>query len=192
MIALTHRLLSRFGKFLFKKLLVIWVICFWIGGFFPVQGKGQDTNYKAQSLFIYKFTKYVNWPEGAIDDEVIIGVYGNSPILDELELMSSLKKAGVGKPIKVKQITSDEEMRSVHILYIASSKSRELKSIVAEMEDSPVLLVAERGGLAKKGACINFIVLDNDTLRFEVNQANLSQRQLAISEELLSLGFVVK
>jgi len=53
----------------------------------------QDLDYRAQSLYIYKFTKYIYWPEEKTRGDFFIGVYGNSPIFKELNLMASLKKS---------------------------------------------------------------------------------------------------
>ncbi|MEM6766708.1 MAG: YfiR family protein [Bacteroidota bacterium] len=153
--------------------------------------QAQRINYKSQSLLIYKFSLYVSWPEDAIGDTLYIGVYGNSPILSELKLMSSIKKAGGGRPISVIPINSAADMRKVHILYLASSRSRELRSLVQQMKDQSVLIVAERGGLARKGACINFILMEDDTLRYEYNIQELENRRLEMSEEFTRFGFKV-
>ena len=56
--------------------------------------KAQELDYRAQSLFIYKFTRYVYWPAERTEGSFRIGVMGDSPIVEELEIMASLKKAG--------------------------------------------------------------------------------------------------
>jgi hypothetical protein len=157
----------------------------------PFAAPGQDIDYKAQSLFIYKFTKYITWPQAYTRNDFVIGVYGNSPIYNELEVMASLKKAAEGQRIVIKKINSVDEIDNMHILYVASSKSRELKSILEKTGKKPTLVVTERDGLAKKGASINFLTTENNTLKFEVNRAELQSRSLSISEELLKIGFVV-
>lgn len=154
-------------------------------------GKGQDVDYKSQSLFIYKFTKYITWPPAYTKNDFVIGVYGTSPIVNELEIMASLKKAGEGQRIVVKRMETVEDIDNVHILYVASSKSRELRSILDKLGSKPTLVVAERDGLAKKGASINFLIMENNTLKFEVNRTELQNRGLSISQELLKVGFIV-
>jgi hypothetical protein len=151
----------------------------------------QDIDYKSQSLFIYKFTKYITWPSAFSRNDFVIGVYGNSPIYDELEVMASLKKAAEGQRIVIKRINSVEEIENLHIIYVASAKSRELKSILEKIGKKPTLIVAERDGLAKKGASINFLIMENNTLKFEVNRTELQSRGLSISQELLKVGFIV-
>ena len=156
----------------------------------PTQGQGVD--YRIQSLYLYKFTKFIEWPEHKTQGEFIFGVYGNSPIYDELKIMASIKTAAKNQEIIVKQInTIDELTDEYHILYVASSKSREIRQIAAKMSGKPVLIVAERDGLALKGAGINFIIMEDNTLRFEVNKRELQNHRLIISPELLKLGYVV-
>ncbi|RMG57991.1 MAG: YfiR family protein [Bacteroidetes bacterium] len=148
-------------------------------------------NYKAQSLFLYQFAKYVSWPQQAVADEIVIGVLGNSPILEELQLMAALKRGPEGQRLVIRELQALDDMKGIHILYLSAAKSRMLKAVRTALGRAPTLLVAERGGLARKGAAINFIVLDNDTLRFEVNPDTLAAHNLRMSRELLSLGFEV-
>jgi len=58
-----------------------------------LNSSAQELDYRAQSLYIYKFTKFISWPEEKAEGDFVIGVFGNSPIFDELKLMASLKKA---------------------------------------------------------------------------------------------------
>ncbi len=152
----------------------------------------QDVNYRSQSLFIYKFTKHIFWPENYTQNNFVIGVYGNSPIVNELNTMASLKKAAKGQKIIIKKIKSLEDISKLHMIYIVSSKSRDLMKIVEKIGSKPTLIIAERGGMARKGACINFMVMENDVLKIEINKSQLSKQKLRISQSLLKLGFVVK
>ncbi len=162
-----------------------------LAGFLFSFAEAQDIDYKSQSLFIYKFTRHISWPDQSAKNDFVIGVYGNSAIIGELQAMASLKKAGDGQRIVVRQVNSVEEMGNLQILYVASSKSRELRDIAAKVGNRSTLIVAEREGLAKKGACINFIILENNTLRFEINRNELKNHGLSINPELLKIGFSV-
>jgi hypothetical protein len=53
------------------------------------------------------------------------------------------------------------------------------------------LLVTESEGLARKGSCINFVIVD-DRLKLEINKKNIEHRELGVATELLNLGTVVK
>lgn len=175
-------------RILFLRLIIIIALAFL---FAPTQSYGQSVNYRSQSLFIYKFTKHIYWPEENQKGDFVIGVYGNSPIFNELITMATIKKAGQGQNIVVKKIRTIDQISDMHMVFVVSSKSREIGQIEERLKDKPTLLVAERGGLARKGACINFMVMENDVLRFEVNKSELKKHKLRISDELLKLGFVV-
>lgn len=152
---------------------------------------GQIPDYKSQSLFIYNFSKYISWPDSTNSNDFVIGIYGNSPITEELKIMASLKKSADGGDIIVKQIDNLQRLDSLHILYIASSKSREITTINSYIADKSILTVAEREGMALKGAMISFIVMENDILKFEVNKTLLNRENLKIAPQLLNLGYII-
>ncbi|MBI3501466.1 MAG: YfiR family protein [Bacteroidetes bacterium] len=167
---------------------------FAIGFFVFIGGKSekvfsQDKDYKAYTLFLYNFIKYVEWPPDE-KNEFIIGVAGDSPIQKELQVLSENKKAK-GKKIIVKIISSAEEAASCNLIYIPSQKSSMLKLIAEKTKGKPVLIVAEREGLAKKGAAISFVVEEDDALKFDINKSALDSQSLKVANVLMQLGSVV-
>ena len=171
---------STFSKVLITGLLML---------LFAVAAKGQDLDYRAQSLYIYKFTKFIYWPEEESSSDFIIGVYGNSPIIEELRMMASLKKAGNERNIVVKEVSTEDDLMNFHIIYVSSSKSRQIRTMAEQIGNQPVLIVAEREGMANKGATISFMVSNYEILKFEVNIRRLEEQNLTISEDLIKLGF---
>lgn len=151
----------------------------------------QNYNYKTQSLFVYKFTRYITWPSNAENETFKIAVYGNSPIYEELKIMANIKTAAKGKKIVVHKINDYSTITDYQIVYLTSSNSRELKGINERIKTSPVLIVGEREGLARKNASINFITMENGVLKFEINMAQLRKRGIKIHPDFLKLGFVV-
>ena len=147
----------------------------------------QVSNYKAYTLFVYNFTKYVEWPDGAIKDEFVIGVYGNSPIINELQKMVAVKKAGE-KNIRIVELTETTNASDVHILFIPDEKSSQLQKVVSAIKGKPVLLVTERQGLVQQGAGISFLS-DNNSLKFELNNASIANQNLKVSKTLAALAF---
>jgi hypothetical protein len=149
----------------------------------------QDLDYRAQSLYIYKFTKFIYWPAERTTGDFVIGVFGNSPILEELRLMASIKKAGEDQNIVVEEIDPDGPLSAYHIIYVPSSKSRQLREIADKVGTEPVLIVAEREGMALRGATISFMIDNYEILKFEVNTGRLEEQKLDISDELIKLGY---
>lgn len=152
-----------------------------------VSANAQVSNYKAYTLFIYNFTKYVVWPEGEVGAEFVIGVYGKSPITDELAKMGALKKVG-DKSIKVLEMDQSTISSAVQILFIPEDKSNQINNVISSLKGRPVLVVAEKEGLINKGACISFLT-DQSNLRFELNSVSLTDQKLKVSKALESLAF---
>jgi hypothetical protein len=150
----------------------------------------QEKDYKSYTLFVYNFMKYIEWPEEVSKGDFVIGVYGDSPIVKELETLAATKKLK-GRNIVVKKISTDAEALNCHLVYIIPSKSNVLKTLSETTKGKSVLIITERESLAKKGAHISFYVLDDVNLKFDVNKTVLEQNNLKISTTLINLGTVV-
>ena len=87
----------------------------------------QSTDYKAYSLYVYNFMKYVEWPEEESKGDFVIALVGDSKIKDELLVLSNHKKVK-GRKIVFKQFTKLEDITYCHLLYVSSSKSSSMAS----------------------------------------------------------------
>ena len=126
----------------------------------------QDMDYRIHSVFLYNFTKYVQWPAAAQSGDFVIGVVGDSPIYDELTKITNGKMAG-GQKITVKRFRSADAIETCHMLFVPSSAN--FDKVQAKTAGKPVLLITEKAGLSQKGSAINFVVRDNKW-RFELNE----------------------
>ncbi|MCW3104506.1 MAG: hypothetical protein JWO09_2946 [Bacteroidetes bacterium] len=153
--------------------------------------QAQDRDYKAYSIYVYNFIKYIEWPQSSKTGEFVIAVIGDSPITKELRTLAASKKAN-GQTIVIRNIVSLSEVGTAQILYISSGKSNMIKEALEKTKNLPTLVIGEREGLVKKGAGINFVTLDDDTLKFELNKKAIEEHNLHISSTLISLAFVDK
>lgn len=170
---------------------IVVLIAFVAAGVFRAEkAAAQEVNYKAYSLFVYNFMKYMEWPEEATKDGFVIGVWGDSPIMKELQAMAANKKIK-NKPIVIKKLTSVDDVLACQMVYISSAKSNTLKTIKEKVKGKPVLLVGEREGLAAKGAALSFVTQEDDALKFDINKAAIKEQNLKIATALLALGFIV-
>jgi hypothetical protein len=153
--------------------------------------KAQTTiDYAVHANIIYRCTKYIEWPDNMKTGDFVIGVVGNSPLYDELKNFTANKAVGNQK-IVIKKFSSSSASFNCHILFIDEDESRNVKKIASQTEGTPTLIFSESEGLAHKGSCINFIVVD-DHLKLEINKSNIIKRDLGIASDLLSLGILVK
>lgn len=146
-------------------------------------------NYQLHSVFVFSFTRYVQWPEEASQGDFEINVLGDSPIVAELKKMSESKKVG-DRAIKITKLASAAEIKKCHILFLPADRSGDLSEVLAKLGTSATLVVTEQPGVGAKGSSINFIEKDGK-LAFEINQNALSKQRLKASNELLRYGIVI-
>ncbi len=172
-----------------KKIAFILISLFFIhSGFKP--GAVVDTNAKIKAVFIYNFTKYIEWPTNYKSGEFTIGIVGDSPLYSELTKMTQTKKVA-NQSLHVKKFKSSEEVSKCHILYLSKDKSSEIGTVVKKLKNNSTLLVTEETGLVDKGAGINFII-KNNRQKFELNKKNVEKYKLKVSSSLEALAFTVK
>ena len=175
--------MKRAGKY---SVVFGFVLAFLLGG--TEKAHSQDIDTKAYTLFLYNFMKYVEWPSAQGD--FVIGVVGDSPVSKELQELAKTKKVK-GKSIVVVNITTPADALLCNMVYIPNPKSSLLKAIAEKVSGRSVLIVAEREGLAKKGAGISFVIDDDDALKFDINKSVLDAHSLKVAETLIRLAFVV-
>ena len=100
-------------------------------------------------------------------------------------------KKAKGRKIVVVNVASPADALLCNMIYISSKKSADLKAIAEKIKGKAVLIVAEREGLAKKGAGISFMIDDDDALKFDINKSVMDAQSLKIAQMLLRLGILV-
>ena len=165
----------------YKKILLL---CFLS---FVILNVSAQVNYKIHSLFVYKFTQYIEWPNKTGD--FVIGVVGNSPILAELEAIAASKKVDT-RTIVVKKMSSSADLSGCNMVFVSENQGSSLASISSKLAGKPILIVSETNGGAKKGAGINFIIIE-DKMKFELNKAAIEKQGLKVSGDLTKLAIVV-
>ena len=157
-----------------------------LGVLFAQPGYSQISTYKIQSIFLYNFTKYVNWPQPG--NTIVIGVVGDSDLMAELNANLKGKKAGT-KTFEIRQLNSTEEAAKCNLVYLPSVRSKELKELMNIVKGKGVLIVTEED-LADQGAGISFLQVE-EKLRFKINSKVLKEAGLQASSGLLGLAIVI-
>ncbi len=144
----------------------------------------QTTNYQVYALFVVNIAKYSEFPQ--LQGELEIVSFGKSKAYDEL-----LKQNGKnvnGHTLKITQSDDLSVLQKASVVYLADGKSSALDEVLKATEGRPVMIICEREGLFRKGAGLSFVVTDNNTLRFDVNNGELEKRQIKISKSLTALA----
>ena len=149
----------------------------------------QAQAYKQYPLFVYSFTRYIQWPDGLNQGDFEILVLGDSPVIEELNVMAQTKHVG-DRPIKVTKINAVNDIRKCHILFIPSTQSDKLAEALNRVSSKPILVMTEQPGLGSLGSCVNFITKDGK-LAFELNQTALTKQNLKASMELIRIAIMI-
>jgi hypothetical protein len=152
---------------------------------FLFQGLLAQNNIKYQALFVYNFTRYIEWPSNS-SSEFVIGVIGKSNIYNELQSVTQGKVVG-SQSIKVKKVQNVNEMGFCNILFISNDVSSQVSQLAAQIKDNNTLIITERAGLINKGAGINFVINDGKQ-KFEINKLNLEKRGLKVNKQLVDMA----
>ncbi len=142
---------------------------------------------EGQAIFLYNFTKLIDWPENRKENQFIIGILGDNEIYDAVKEYTKQKNVA-GKSITVKYFRKAEEVDKCHMLMVASSAAKEMEAVIDKAEKENILLVAERSGAIDKGVAINFLVVDGK-IKYEVKAGNLAKCQLKYVSQLEGLAY---
>jgi hypothetical protein len=156
---------------------------------FAVPVKAQVIDPKFEALFIYNFTKYIEWSKTDGHSDFIIGILGKGDIVTEMQLMASLKLVGDRKII-IKVFDNSENIEHCHILFITKNQSAQIPVAKQKLAGMSTLYITESPGMAQNGSGINLVSKVNKVV-FEVNTKNLKDNNLEISSTLLHLAYKV-
>lgn len=143
---------------------------------------------KYQALFIYNFTRYIEWPS-ANSAEFTIGVLGKSSVYKELVTVAEGRKVGT-QTIKVKKFASASEIGNCQIVFVSSDASAQVAAIASSSQGNNTLIITERYGLISKGAAINFIE-DDGKQKFQMSRVNMQKTGLKVNNQLVNLATLV-
>ena len=146
----------------------------------------QDAKFKA--MFIYNFTKNIEWPVSDKTGDFIICVVNQNEVLNSLKPFTNGKSVGT-QPITTVGVKTVDEVSKCHILYFsfADSKGDKLASVIEKLSGTSTLIISDRPGSLKNGSCINFLIVD-DKIKFELNKQALSDRKLQVNSYLESIA----
>jgi hypothetical protein len=144
----------------------------------------QTTNHQVYALYVVNIAKYSSWPN--VNGELRIAVFGKTKVFDEL--MKQNGKIVNGSTLRIYQTEQLESLGDAHILYLSDGKSGAIDEIVKATEGKSLMIITEREGLFRKGAGFSFIIMENSSLRFDINHTELEKRSIKVAKNLATLA----
>jgi hypothetical protein len=165
------------------------VICFLLLGGLSRAQETAPSEYQVKAAFLYKFTRFVEWPIEAFPSPsapFVLGVIGDNPFGPELDRAVKGKDVN-GHPFVVKEIKNVTDAKMCQMLFISSSERRRLPQILSALGTLPVLTVSETDRFLASGGIIN-LFMDENKVHFEISDATAKRAGLRISSKLLYLA----
>jgi hypothetical protein len=145
--------------------------------------------YDLKAAFLYNFVKFVEWPPDAFAgprSPLTICVYGQDPFGDSLDGVVRGETLGE-RGLLVQRPEGLDDLRDCRVLFVSRSERQRLPEILSRVEGAPVLTVGETDGFLRAGGMIDFVLEDNK-VRFLINQDAAERSRLRISSKLLRLA----
>jgi len=158
----------------------------------------KSKEYQIKAAFLYNFINFVDWPKEKVEDNdnlITIGIIGKDPFEQAFEPLKN--KQTKGKKVLIKRFISFKEstlstdqveaIRKCHLLFICRSEKEQLRKIINIVKDHNVLTVGDMNDFLESGGIINFVI-DDQKVRFEINNNSAKQAKLNIRSKLLRLA----
>jgi hypothetical protein len=145
----------------------------------------QSLESEVKAVFLYNFTKYVDWPAPQGSSASIRICVPADP--DFLALVRGAVRDEVvnGRPLSAVGLDGLDAARDCDILYVGDAATPDAAAWIHAVRGRQVLIVGD-GALAD-GVVIAF-VRDQNRVRFDINRQAASRQKLSISSRLLGLA----
>ena len=146
--------------------------------------------YKVKGAFLLNFARFTKWPAevfAAANSPLTVGIVGDAPFgsaIDELVAGESIGE----RPIVVKRMKPTDDLSQCQVLFIPRSVNA--GELLKRLGGTGVLTVGESDGFLETGGVIQFVVEQN-RVRFEVNNGAAHRARLELSSQLLKLAKMV-
>ena len=156
------------------------------------QKTDSPNEYQLKAVFIYNFSKFIEWPASAFPDSTSpfqICVVGDNPFGNVLETLTN--RSYQTHPITIKYPQTISEAKNCHILYVNEiSKSTQWRDIVKNLGDAPVLTVSSSEDATQSGVSIGFVTKEGK-IRWTINLNSTRKAQLKISAKLVEIAISI-
>ena len=163
------------------------------GGFLALSedafgNKLRQTPEQIKAHALLDIARYVEWPEGVFfltNSPVMLGVYGNAPLVNELKKQAESKRVN-GRRVIVRQYFWPLTPNA-HVLFISSTEKPRTQNILQKVQHARVLTVSDMADFTKQGGMVHF-ALGERKVNFSINLGAVTNAHLKVSARLLSVA----
>lgn len=156
-------------------------------GLVPDAAAGQPAlEYDVKAAFILNFVRYIEWPPPERQPPLHICVLQHNPFGDRLTAVVAGEEWH-GGAMQVRVVPDVGRGTDCHLLYVPAAAMPRFVAGSALLAGRPVLTVGEHERFLDEGGIMRLFVDDN-RVRFSVNQQSADRAGLQISSRLLRLA----
>ena len=143
--------------------------------------------YRVKAAFILNFARFIEWPTDGYGPggSLVVGIVGDDPFGGSLDQLNGT--AINGHRIVIRRLKVGDYLKGCQILFVSSSERNRLGKILESVRGGSVLTIGELPQFNQAGGIIKFVI-QNDKVRFEINDGAAGQARLRISSKLLALS----
>ncbi|MCW8801152.1 MAG: YfiR family protein [Desulfobacter sp.] len=153
--------------------------------------------YRVKAAFVYNFTKLIQWPQTAFDNEgenFKMVVFGDEYLKESFQTIDGKISTGRLISIQYSDLKANDYKKMLeesHIIFISRHiRLEQVLQILSSIGDRPVLTIGDAKNFSRAGGIIQFFTRE-DQLHFEVNVKKAEAHQLKFSSRLLKLAVIV-
>jgi hypothetical protein len=142
-----------------------------------------------KATYLYKFAPFVQWPENLAAQNApmtvcIVGRDPFGPVLDQAVAGQRVEN----RNIVVRRTAVATRDAGCQIMYLGGSQEQSVADAIAAVRGAPVLTITDANAA---NAIIRFVI-DNNRVRFDIDEAAAAENGLMISSQLLNLAHAVR
>jgi YfiR/HmsC-like len=168
------------------------IAAIWAALCLPLSGEQRTATAEddIKAAFLFNFTQFVEWPAPADAAEPFGICVVADPAFGQA-LDRTVHGESVGhRPIVRSSPAVPDAVRGCQMLFIGREESDHVDRWLAAIKGQPVLVVGESAAAWSRGVHINFVV-ENNHVKFDVNQEGAAQAGLVVSSKLLRVARTV-
>lgn len=162
-----------------------------LGG--SVWAQTPSPEYAVKADYLVKLAAFIEWPAAAFasaSSPVVVCAAGEEPFGPVLERALQGQRVGQ-RPVALRRMATVDGRGDCQVLYLAGSKAQSVADGLAAVRDAPVLTVTDSRSSGPARGIVHFVI-DQNRVRFHIDEQGAARNGLTVSSKLLSLALSVK
>lgn len=157
------------------------------------QAQDSSLEYPIKATYLYKLAPFVEWPAAAFASATApleICVVGDDPFGSILDRAVAGQQIG-DRPLAIRRLDRAAAGAGCHVMYVSGSTTQSAFQALEAVRGDHVLTVTDAARRPGGKGVVHFVLQDN-RVRFEIDDQSAAEHGLRVSSKLLSLASAVR